>query len=650
MCGFAGILGLSGALIDAAPLRAMTEVQRHRGPDDQAFAWVRADGRIVLSEAAPEAGQPFPCRFALGFNRLSIRDLSAAGRQPMTNASGTVVCVFNGEIYNADEHRRRLAGKGVRFRGSSDTEVILALYEERGLDGMLASLNGMFALVLVDVARGRTYLIRDRLGIKPLYYVERGEALLVASEIKAFLSVPGFVPQADIEGLHETLLFRFVSGERQLLSGVRAVPPGSVLQISQSGVCMSEYWRPPVEMSPGPWQRGEVLEAVEQRLRASVEAQLISDVPVGCQLSGGVDSSLISVLSKEHYGPRLEGFSIVPDDRELSEDAWIDAASRTVGLTTHKFPLDAEAFWDRLERAAWHMDEPIAHPNSVGILRLAEGAKSRMTVFMSGEGADELFGGYVRHFFAALRPGWRPLLEAAGQTVFRKDFFRRRLLCAEGRSEAEWYLLTTAVQTEQDARELWPDFSLHKALHGPAEQLQAMQGADHLQRLLNHDLRTYLVSLLMRQDKMTMAHSIENRVPFLDHELVELVRRLPGSMLVPPKLALANPRHTIRRQSKSILKEIAARYFTEDFVYRKKGGFGLPIAAYLRHPRGVLFMNERILPGLRQRGLFEYGAVQGMWKRVLAGSNDIERLWMILAIELWMQLFLDRKAEPGATT
>jgi len=297
MCGIAGFVNLDGAPADAGVLEAMTDLVRHRGPDD--------GGTLCLSLRGGIADT------ALGVRRLAILDVSPRGRQPMTNADGSIAVLFNGAIYDAFDHKAELERNGYRFRTATDTEVILALYERCGLERMLERLTGMFAIVLADTRRGVVHLLRDRVGVKPLYWARRGTTVLFASEAKAFLAHPAFHPEIDPAEVDELLAFRYVAGEASLLKGVRQVAPGHRLTITPDGVGETRYWSIPDRSDTLRLSREEAVDRLGHLLGRSVHAQLRSDVKMGCQLSGGVDSSLVTVLARAHHDADLSTFSIV---------------------------------------------------------------------------------------------------------------------------------------------------------------------------------------------------------------------------------------------------------------------------------------------------------------------------------------------------
>ena len=382
MCGIAGFVNLDGAPVDDRVLGAMTGMVRHRGPDDR--------GTLSLSL---RGGPP---DIALGFQRLKILDLSDAAHQPMVSPDGLTALLFNGEIYDAPDHKAALERDGYRFKTTSDTEVVLALYERAGLEQMLERLDGMFAIVIADTRRGVVHLLRDRLGIKPLYWTQCRHTVLFASEAKAFLAHPAFRAEIDTSQIDELLAFRYVAGAASLLKGVRHVQPGHRLTITAGGVSECRYWTIPDHPEKPELSLQDAVDRLDHLLDQSVQAQLRSDVSVGCQLSGGIDSSLVTLRARSQRPDDLEAFSIIFNEPKFSEERWIVEAAANAGVTSHRYVFDEDAFIGALDDASWHMDAPISHPNSLALWWLARRSREHVTVLLSGEGADELFGGYAR--------------------------------------------------------------------------------------------------------------------------------------------------------------------------------------------------------------------------------------------------------------
>lgn len=640
MCGIAGFVNLNGAVVNPDVLTRMIHIQRHRGPDDQG---IRLFSLLTGKSFEPGKGQPRPegvFEGGLGFNRLSILDLSAAGHQPMLNADGTVIIAFNGEVYNALGYTHELEESGFRFRSRTDTEVILYLYEKYGLDGMLSRLNGMFAIVIVDLRKREIHIARDHLGIKPFYWTIAGSSVLFASEVKSFLPHPEFRAEVDPGDLDEYLAFRYVAGDNYLLKGVRQLRPGHCLSITAKGVDVRRYWQIPDSAEKLNISDGEALERVDHLFRDAVKSQLISDVPVGCQLSGGIDSSLVSVFARSHFDADMQTFSVVFDDPDYSEEHWMSQAASAAKADSHRFMFTDQFFFDTLAKASWHLDQPLNHPNSLGIWLLARQSRKLVTVLLSGEGADEVFGGYTRFYYAGLRPKispWLPLLRTIPKlgTRLERQF---------GGNAVDSFIGASLWQRPDLLLQLRPEADFENAMQR-RRAIFAEGQADHLSNCLKYDMQTYMVDLLVRQDKMTMAHSLENRVPFLDLNLVNCARTLPARCLVSGSIAL---RDTRMRGTKVVLKNLARKTFDDRFVYRRKSGFSLPLADYFADKRFESLMEDCLLPGMAQRGLVRADVVRKWWKALPnMASGMSETFWIPVALELWAQQFLDRPTSPA---
>lgn len=634
MCGIAGFVNLDRRPAEPRVLARMTDLIRHRGPDDQGLAWCSLSCGTAGEFEAGAAAAADSAEVAIGFHRLKILDLTDHGHQPMANADRSIVIAFNGEAYNAFDFTAELEREGFRFRSRSDTEVVLYLYERFGLDGMLERLNGMFAIVIADLRTREVHIIRDHFGIKPMYWTVAGSALLFASEAKAFLGHPDFRAEIDPAVIDEYLAFRYVSGESSLLKGVRQLRPGHRLRVRDGAVTVHRYWQVPDVAEKAALSPADAVDGLDAVLRQSVQAQLLSDVKVGCQLSGGIDSSLVSVFAREHLGADLDTFSVVFDDPQFSEDRWISQAAAAAHADSHRFMFSAASFHDTLARASWHMDQPISHPNSLGIWLLARGARERVTVLLSGEGADEVFGGYTRFHYAQMRPAISPWVGALAWT----PHVGARLARQFGGDPVDSFIMASLFQRPEQVARLRPGADFSRAM-AARRAIFADGSADHLSNCLKYEMQTYLVDLLVRQDKMTMAHGLENRVPFLDRRVVAFARQLPARYLVGESLSLRDGR---MRGTKVVVKQLARRTFDDQFVYRPKSGFSLPLADYFAEPRFATLMEEVLLPGMRGRGLVDAGAVREHWQGLpTAGAGAAESLWISIALELWAQQVVD---------
>ncbi|PYQ55312.1 MAG: asparagine synthase (glutamine-hydrolyzing) [Acidobacteria bacterium] len=632
MCGIAGIVQLTpGERADEARLKRMRDVLRHRGPDGEGFL---VDGPV-----------------GLGHRRLAIVDVTG-GQQPMANEDGTVWIVFNGEIYNHASLRPELEDRGHRYRSRSDTETILHLYEEEG-ERCVERLQGMFAFAVWDRARQRLLLARDRLGIKPLYYAVPSRELLFASEIKALVAA-GVRPELDKAVLPEYLASGFVSGEATLFRGVRRLPPACTLTWSPGQELRPRrYWRLPAAGQEGGPALAERAREVRSRLAGAVRSHLMSDVPLGLFLSGGIDSSGLLALMAPMVKERVRTFAVGFSDREANELAYARLAAAAAGAEHREVVVSPEEFFQALPTLVWHEDEPIAFPSSVPLYFVSRLARDHVKVVLTGEGADELFLGYNRYRVTAWnerlgRPYWGAAPEALRATVRRLA----RGLPAPLRRYAVRSFLTLdpgprglfcenfAVFPQALRREVVADEGL-LAAHDPyAHSLRCYEEGDGaaLDRMSRADLQTYLVRLLMKQDTMSMAASIESRVPFLDHEFVEHVVSIPG-------------RFKLRGwQTKAVLRTALRGLVPPAILSRRKMGFPVPVGRWLRGPFWPMVEELVLGPRARSRGLFDPAAVRRLAEAHRSGqAAHGDRLWLLLNLEVWHRVFVDGEGSAAVT-
>ena len=647
MCGIVGFFNFDRAPVDVSVLARMVDYQSHRGPDDygiRLFSLQRGDS-VEWKRGDPQPSRAF--EGGVGFNRLSILDLSVRGHQPMINDDGSVFIAFNGEIYNAFDFRAELEAAGAKFRSRTDTEIILRLYERYGLDGVLSRLNGMFTFVIVDLRQRVVHVARDHFGIKPFYWARQGDTLFFASEVKSFQVHPEFVTEIAESEVDEYLAFRYCAADRHLIRTVKQLRPGHCMSFSAGGdLRVRRYY----EIPDAPLRNGvsarEALDGVSEHLQRSVKSQLLSDVKVGCQLSGGIDSSLTTLYARKDFTADMDCFSIIFDDPMYSEEHWIAQAASTARAVSHRFVFGDSDFFDKVERATWHLDQPISHPNSLGIYLLAEKSRPTVTVLLSGEGADELFGGYPRFYYAGLRQKLFPWLSVLGGIpgVGRKF---SRTLGADCKDNIAFFIGASTSQHPSEISRIRPSARFSDLIDQRRPLFEEGHG-DYLSNCLKYDMQTYMVDLLVRQDKMTMAHSMENRVPFLDRDLVAFVRSLPVRHLVGKRL-LANDRTL--KNTKILLKRLALRAFDRKFVYRPKSGFGLPLLQYYKDHRFVSLMEDQILPGMRRRGIVDSDAIERCWRSISQMPRRMDEvLWIAIAFELWAQQFLDRASRARDST
>ena len=625
MCGIAGIVRFNPRdVVEEARLKRMRDVLRHRGPDGEGL-WI--DGPVGLAH-----------------RRLAIVDV-AGGQQPMSGEDDRVWITYNGEIYNHAALRPGLEAKGHRYQTRSDTETILHLYEEKS-DSCVESLQGMFAFALWDRSRQRLLLARDRLGIKPLYYRVTDRELLFASEIKAILAVTLERPALNHAALPEFLATRYLAGDETFFQGIRKLPPGHVLTWSlEGGPRRQRYWSLPAgtdDSSAGLDQRADELRA---RLEATVRSHLMSDVPLGLFLSGGLDSSGLAALMAPLVRDRIRTFAVGFDDAASNELPFARLAARAVGAQHHEVVLSPDEFFGSLPRLVWHEDEPIAFPSSIALNAVSQLARPHVKVVLTGEGADELLLGYNwyrltawneqlgRLYRAWTPPALRGEVRRAVSSLPRslRRYASRTLLALDPGVRAVCYE-NFSVFSDPWRRSLLVDRQLVNATDPYREQLRCFEQASGstLERMSHADLQTYLVELLMKQDQMSMAASIESRVPFLDHELVEHVVRTPVQFKIRGLT------------TKAVLREALRHRVPREILHRRKLGFPVPFGRWARE-RFAPFIRSTILgPRARARGMFAPEPVERLITEHGAGiANHADRLWLLLNLEIWQRIFLD---------
>ncbi len=619
----------------------MRDIITHRGPDD---AGLHCDGCAALAH-----------------RRLSIVDLVAGG-QPLSNEDGTIWIVFNGEIYNHGDIRRELEALGHTYRTHSDTESIVHAYEQWG-DACIDRLRGMFALAIWDAPKRRLLLVRDRLGIKPLYWSRVGDTLLFASEIKALLASGLVGARANVAAIPELLSTRYVSGAETMFTGVWKLLPGHLLVFENGEVKIRQYWDVPVGVEDRSIPDREVVPRFRALLEESVRLRLMSDVPLGMFLSGGIDSSAIAALMARMIDRPLQTFSVAFRERAFNELTYSRQVARAIGADSHEVVVDDADFFGALPKLIWHEDEPIAHPSSVPLYFVSELARRHVTVVLTGEGSDELLAGYGKY----LRAEWNWRAATAYQrlvpavmrdTIARAvvpalpglpgRYARRSFLAMERRPDALFYdnFASIRLRDQHDllAAGLRPGATAAHA-YGPSLAWFARPNGRStlLDRLLYADIKTYLVELLMKQDQMSMAASIESRVPFLDHVLVEFAAKLPNRW----KLSGLTTKRVLRESMRGVL--------SREILNRPKMGFPVPFAAWTRGAWNGMARDVLLDRRTRERGLFDAAAVDRLLADHAAGRTDGgDRLWSLINLELWHRTFIDNGGvqtlpEPGRT-
>ncbi len=632
MCGIGGKLYFDPARpVEREVLERMNAVQAHRGPDDSG---IYCQGAVGLAH-----------------RRLSIIDLSPAGHQPMANEDGTIWIVFNGEIYNFQALRPRLAGRGHRFRSHTDTEVILHLYEEHGVD-CLQFLRGMFAFAIWDEPRRQLFLARDRLGKKPLCYHRGAEALRFASEAKAILQDPAVEARPDPVGISHYLTYGYVPSPGSAFQGMQKLPPAHYLLCRNGKVEVVRYWRlrrdRKLRQSEAEWCR-EIL----ARLEEAVRLRLVSDVPLGAFLSGGIDSSAVVAMMRRASGA-VKTFSIGFDEPEYDELTYARLVAQRFGTDHHELVVrpDATAI---LPKLTWHYDEPFGDSSAVPTYYVAQMTRQHVTVALNGDAGDEAFGGYDRYVANVLAasfdrwPGAGLLRRAIrwGLTLWPRTGRRSSLLYRgrrflDGLTEvperryARWFCHFYGDRKDELCS---PEF---RAAWGEDDALEVLLRAyresdapDFIDATLGVDAALYLPDdLLVKVDIASMAHSLEARSPFLDHEFMEFAATIPSDL----KLR--------GRTKKYILKRALADLLPEEILHRPKMGFGVPIDHWLRHELRDVAYDTLLGARSMERGYFRRETVLRLLDEHVQGmANWHYLLWTLLMLELWHRTYVDGDGE-----
>jgi asparagine synthase (glutamine-hydrolysing) len=631
MCGICGIALApgSGRRIDRDQVVRMRDVIRHRGPD--------GEGLFLADDVA------------LGHRRLAIVDV-AHGFQPMATDDGAVQLVYNGEVYNHPELHHELTAGGVRYHTRCDTETILRLYERVGRETP-RHLRGMFAFAIWDGRRRELFIARDRFGVKPLYYAHTADgSLYFASEIKSILSTGAVRAALNECAIPDYLANHAPSGDETLFAGVRRLPPGHSLTWKEGRVTIEPYWDLHFQARPDERDDATLVAEYRERFVDAVRMRLMSDVPLGMFLSGGIDSAAITAAMSRLVDEPIKTFSVAFAEREANELSYARLVAGRYRTDHHEVVVTPREFWDAVPSLVWHEDEPMAHPSSVALNFVSRLAAERVKVVLTGEGSDETLAGYNRYrvtvFNAAVGRRYERLAPAAVRSAVRSG-----VGTLPHRSRLRQRLSRTFLVLPSDLTTLYFDnfavFSRARQaqlLSAPARE--RMAGADPyaaalaalsrsdaatlLDQLLYADTKTYLHELLMKQDQMSMAASIESRVPFLDHPLVEFAASLPA------RLKLRG------LTTKVVLREAMKEWLPPEILSRKKMGFPVPVGAWLRGPFRPLLDEFVLGPRAAARGLFEPAAVRAIVDSHTRGEQrHDERLWSLINLEIWQRIFLD---------
>jgi len=617
--------------MDREMVLRMRDVITHRGPDE---AGIFIDGRV-----------------ALGHRRLSIVDV-AAGHQPMTNEDGSLQITYNGEIYNHTDYRSELENRGHIYNTHCDTETILHLYEEHG-SRCVDYLRGMFAFAIWDAHKRELFIARDRLGVKPLYYAHTDDgSLYFASEMKALFQSGGVKPELNFNALPDYLANHAPSGEDTLYRGVRRLLPGHTLIWRDGAIEISKYWDVSFQKTQDEKRSdSDFIAEWAEMFRTSVRLRLMADVPLGMFLSGGIDSSAIAAVMSGMVDDPIKTFSVAFAEREANELAYARIVAQAYKTNHHEVVVSPEEFFQALPRLVWHEDEPLAHPSSVALYFVSLLASQHVKVVLTGEGSDELLAGYGRYRKTILNLSMGKIYRSFAPSIIRdavkggvkglptsrvRQKLLRSFLNVTPDIESIYFdnfaVFPLAMQSDLLTDEAREQIGPLDPYAGVREALEQTDAHSLLDRLLYADIKTYLHELLMKQDQMSMATSVESRVPFLDHKLVEFTCSLPERL----KLRGGTTKYILREAMKGVLPE--------PILARSKMGFPVPIGAWFRGAYKSVVDEYVLSERAVRRGIFNPEFVSSIVKRHQSGSeNHDERLWALVNFEIWQRQFFDEE-------
>ncbi len=624
MCGICGFFQYkSNREVDKHVLFNMNKVIHHRGPDDEGFYFDKG--------------------LAMAMRRLSIIDL-ASGKQPIYNEDKSIVIVFNGEIYNYQELSKDLKKRGHTFSTKCDTEVIVHLYEEMG-EECVHQLRGMFAFSLWDKRKNRFFAARDRMGIKPFYYSIIGNELIFGSEIKSILQHPKVEANVNVDALNNFLTLKYVPSPQTMYKGIESLPPGHILTCDKNGIKIKQYWDIAFTNNDLPRQsENAYIEQFDSLLRESIKLRLRSDVPFGAFLSGGIDSSIIVAIMSQILNDPVKTFSVGFDRENKNRDELRYARMIAEKYQTDHFEMfiTPKDFVDMAEKVAWHLDQPLADQATAAVYMVSKLASQHVKMVLTGEGGDELFAGYARYSGERLSPIFNRIPKpfksfATTASEYLPGLHRPKIalqaLCQsdEAKRFSSWFplfhnfqksaLLSKEIKNQLNGASTNTLFASH---------LENTNAKEPLNRMLYVDSKLWLPDyLLLRGDRLSMAASIEARVPFLDHKIVEFAAS------VPPNLKLKHLTH------KYLLKEIGKPLLPEGIISRKKEGFPIPITQWMKKEARP-FVHDILSPDIiKKRGLFDVDYVAKLIKDFESGFSSGFSLWGLISIELWQRNFID---------
>jgi len=617
--------------MDRGVLERMRDSLIHRGPDDSGLF---ISGNVGITH-----------------RRLSIVDVTA-GKQPMCNEDGTIHIVFNGEIYNHGDYRKSLEDRGHRYRTHCDTETILHLYEEHG-EKVVEYLRGMFAFAIYDQNKQQLLLARDRLGIKPVYYVHRDDgSLYFASEIKALIVSGAVAPEVNLHVLPDYFANRSTYGEETLFVGVRRLLPGHTLLWRDGKVKINRYWDLSFEKSDERLSDEQYVDQFANIFNESVRLRLMADVPLGMFLSGGIDSSAIAAAMSGMVNEPIKTFSVAFAEREANELEYARIVAKAFNTDHHEVVVSPSEFFNLLPQMVYQEDEPIAHPSSIPLYAVSRLASKHVKVVLTGEGSDELLAGYDKYrktiynlalgrIYDKVTPNavqriLTSVIEGLSTASRTRQRLMRTFLCVKPDIGNIYFdnfsVFSRNRQRGMFTRNIESKIAERNPYHAILETISGSDAKSLLDQLLAADMKTYLHELLMKQDQMSMAASIESRVPFLDHKLVEFAARLPERM----KLRGIT--------TKFILRQAMRGKLPKEILTRKKMGFPVPIGKWLRGPFSHIVDEYVLGDRTRDRRMFNDEYIRELVLLHQVGEDHSERLWSLINFEVWQRQFIDGEA------
>ncbi len=620
MCGIAGFTHFDGNMGDKAALKKMGDSIYHRGPD--------------------ASDEYLDDHVGLAHRRLAIIDLSDAGVQPMTSHDGKYIIVFNGEIYNFLTLREELSSAGYPFKTHTDTEVILALYATEG-EKLLCKLNGMFAFAIWDTTTQKLMIARDRMGKKPLYYLQTDTQFAFASEIKAILTLPNVPRDIRLDAVYDFFAYQYVPDPKSIFTHIHKLPPGHYMTVDADGINIQQYWDVSFKHISDE-SEAQLTQKLRELATHCTKQRMVSDVPLGAFLSGGVDSSGVVAMMANKSDTPVKTCSIGFDEKKFNETEFAKEVADKYHTEHYEFTVHQNVA-DNLEKIVAYFDEPFADPSLVPTFFVSELARQQVTVAIAGDGGDEVFAGYEKYTTDATEnrlrnqfpkfvrkhifPKLADLLSNSNATVFRKG---KSLLTSLSQDPAMGFYTTNSQiddrqwnkLAKQDVKEKLGDYHPSKIT---IDAYEKSDGSDHLAKILYTDMKTYLPGgILVKVDRMSMANSLEVRAPLLDKDVVEFSATVPSGM----KFKNGEKKH--------ILKEAFKPMLPDDILYRKKMGFSVPLASWFRHEIKELAQRHLIDQALGLKSIFNHCYITTLWNEHQSGSADHSALlWSMLMFEMW---------------